>query len=110
MQARYLRRDLGAVPGQDRSGVVDVTSKIAMDYTFLQFRPREILSWGDVVWGLFDVQARYQPLGQSRTSKIINLEIALRWQIKDGKIVEHQAFFDTASLLEQQGQLHEEEI
>jgi len=25
--------------------------------------------------------------------------MAIRWQLKDGKIIEHQAFFDTAYLL-----------
>jgi hypothetical protein len=30
--------------------------------------------------------------------------MAIRWRLKDGKIIEHQGFFDTASLLIQQGQ------
>ena len=32
-------------------------------------------------------------------------EFAVRWRLKDGKIIEHQAFWDTASLLIQQGAL-----
>jgi ketosteroid isomerase-like protein len=93
---------------QDRTGILDVTSKIAMDYTFRFFKPREIIARGDVVWGLFDAEMDYQPLGQNLPPKAIRLEIAIRWRLKDGKIIEHQAFFDTASLLAQQGQLHEE--
>ena len=68
-------------------GVLDALSDILMDYTINQMRPREIVAAGDVVWGLFDVE----------------LEVAIRWRLKDEKIIEHQAFFDTASLLIQQG-------
>ena len=89
---------------EHRAGVRDVTSQIAMDYTFHRFSPREIVAKGDVVWGLFDAEIGYQPRAGKDTSKHAILEIAIRWQLKDGKILEHQAFFDTASLLAQQGQ------
>ena len=53
-------------------------------------------------WELADwCQANH--LGEAR--KTAALEIALRWQLKDGKIIEHQAFFDTAKLLAQQGRV-----
>jgi ketosteroid isomerase-like protein len=87
-----------------RAGVRDVTSQIAMDYTFYHFQPREIVASGDVVWGLFDAEIGYKPMAGRDTSRHVNLEIAIRWQLQDGKIIQHQAFFDTASLLSQQGQ------
>ena len=45
---------------QKREGVMDVTAQIAMDYTFRSFKPREIIAKGDVVWGLFDVEADFE--------------------------------------------------
>lgn len=86
-----------------RAGVVNVTSNIAMDYTFRRFEPREIVGKADVAWGLFDAEIVYNPLGRGKTPRIVTLEIAIRWRLKDGKIIEHQAFFDTQSLLAQTG-------
>jgi ketosteroid isomerase-like protein len=88
---------------QKREGVLDVTAQIAMDYVFRRFKPREILARGDVVWGLFDVEADFEFQSGKPGPKPVRLEIAIRWRLKDGKIIEHQAFFDTASLLEQRG-------
>jgi ketosteroid isomerase-like protein len=88
-----------------RAGVVDVLSKISMDYTFRRLAPREILASGDIVWGLFDATLSFDPKGKSVPSNSVELEMAIRWRLKDGKIIEHQAFFDTAALLIQQGRL-----
>lgn len=90
---------------QKREGVMDVTAQIAMDYAFRSFKPREIIAKGDVVWGLFDVEADSEYRGGKALPKPVKLDIAIRWQLKDGKIIEHQAFFDTASLLIQRGEL-----
>jgi hypothetical protein len=43
--------------------------------------------------------------GSGIVSKEVDLEIAIRWLLKEGKIIEHHSFFDTASLLIQQTQL-----
>jgi ketosteroid isomerase-like protein len=83
--------------------VVDVLAKLSVDYTFRSFVEKEILASEDVVWGLFDVSLAFDPKGLGRPAKDIELEMAIRWKLKDGKIIEHQAFFDTASLLIQQG-------
>jgi ketosteroid isomerase-like protein len=85
-----------------RAGVREVTAGIAMDYTFYRFDPREIIANGDVAWGLFDAEIGYKPLNEKDQPQRIKLEMAIRWKLKDGKIFEHQAFFDTASLLIQQ--------
>jgi ketosteroid isomerase-like protein len=86
----------------NKSGVTEVLSQIAMDYTFHHMRPKEILAFGDVVWGLFDVSLAFEPKSKATHSKSMALEMAIRWRLKDGKVIEHQAFFDTASLLVQQ--------
>ena len=89
---------------KNRPGVLDVLSKISMDYTFHYLRPKEILAVGDVVWGHFDASLSFDPKGKGDGAKNVKLEMAFRWRLKDGKIIEHQGFFDTASLLIQQGQ------
>ncbi len=86
-----------------RDGVIDAISNIGADYTFHRLGPKEIIAYGDVVWGLFDAEISYKPLRRTHWSKRVRLEMAIRWRLKDGKIIEHQAFFDTASLLLQQG-------
>ena len=90
---------------QRRTGVMEVTGEIASEYIFRRLEAKEIVAQGDVVWGLFDAEIKYQPVGDKRVYPIIQLDIAMRWRIKDGKIVEHQAFFDTAALLVQRGDL-----
>jgi ketosteroid isomerase-like protein len=93
----------------NKLGVLDALSDILMDYTVHHIRAREIVSVGDVVWGLFDVELDYDnargmdAIGKSEQSRAVELEVAIRWRIKEGKIIEHQSFFDTASLLIQQG-------
>jgi ketosteroid isomerase-like protein len=50
---------------------------------------------------LFDVAGDYVTAG-GRTRRPFQLEFAIRWRVHRGKIVEHQSFFDTYSLLQQQ--------
>ena len=90
---------------KNRPGVLDILSKISMDYTFHHLKPIEVLAAGDVVWGHFDVGFSYDPKGKLSPVKTINLEMAFRWRLKDGKIIEHQGFWDTASLMIQQGSM-----
>jgi ketosteroid isomerase-like protein len=89
-------------------GALDALSSIMMDYTIQHIRPLEIVVAGNVVWGLFDVELDYDakgldPVGKGEQTKPVELEVAIRWRLQDGKIIEHQSFFDTASLLIQQG-------
>jgi ketosteroid isomerase-like protein len=88
---------------QNKSGAVELLSQVAMDYVFHRLKPKEIISAGDVVWGVFDMRATYEPKGKAAESRTLAFEMAIRWRLKDGKIIEHQGFFDTASLLIQQG-------
>jgi ketosteroid isomerase-like protein len=88
---------------KSRSGVIEVLSNISKDYTFHHMKPKEVSASGDVVWGLFDAGVRYDAKGKGTKARTIELEIAIRWRLKNGKIIEHQAFFDTAHLLMQLG-------
>ena len=83
-----------------RIGITEVLSRIATAYVFRRFEPMEIVASGEIVWGLFQVEADYRPTG-----KKLKVEMAVRWRVRNGKIAEHQGFLDTASLLRQQGEL-----
>jgi len=84
------------------AGVLHVLSQISKDYTFEFMKPKNIVACGDVVWGMFDVCLRYEPKRKGTKAVPVKLDMAIRWQLKDRKIIEHQAFFDTAHLLMQQ--------
>ena len=88
-----------------RARVIERLTDLFQNYTFHRFEPKEIIAVGDVVWGYFDVVLSFDPKGSGIVSKYVDLEIAIRWRLKEGKIIEHQSFFDTASLLIQQTQL-----
>jgi ketosteroid isomerase-like protein len=85
-----------------RHGVTELLAEVAKDYTFHSLKPRCVTSRGNVVWGLFDVALSYDPKGKRVSENLLRLDMAFRWVLKDGKIIEHQGFFDTAYLLEQQ--------
>jgi ketosteroid isomerase-like protein len=84
---------------RNRAGVREVLANISKDYTFQHMRPKEVIAAGDVVWGYFDVSLRYDAKGRAIAPKLVQLDIAIRWRLKNGKIIEHQAFFDTAHLM-----------
>jgi ketosteroid isomerase-like protein len=88
---------------RNRAGVLEVTSHIAARYAFSRFSPREIVSSGDIVWGLFEVEGEYFAAAPGpRLGKPCRFDYALRWRLRRGRIVEHQGFFDTDALLRQQ--------
>ena len=62
------------------------------------------------MWALCDAVLSFDPKGKTVTANTVDLEIAIHWKLKDGKIIEHQAFFDTAALLIQQGRLSGKEL
>lgn len=88
-----------------RANVIAALSNISKDYTFHSMKPKEIVSCGDVIWGLFDADLSFDPKGWGVPAKLLKLEMAIRWRLKDGKVLEHHTFFDTAHLLIEQGSL-----
>lgn len=89
----------------NRLEVVELTARISTAYVFWRITPKEVISEGDTVWGIFQAEGDYLPRGPSSNSRRqFALECAIRWRMRDGKISEHQTFFDTAALLRQQEQ------
>lgn len=85
---------------RDRTGTAEQLALLSASYVFRRFEPKEIVAEGETVWGLFDVDATHIPTG-----KPVTVDLAIRWIVRDGKVVSHQGFFDSASMLIQQGQI-----
>ena len=83
-----------------RMGVKAYTALLFTRYSFIRFDPKLVVAKGNVVWGQFEAQAVHR-----LTDRLVNTDISIHWVVKDGLIVEHQGFFDTASVLMQQGDL-----
>ncbi|HKB95311.1 MAG TPA: nuclear transport factor 2 family protein [Rhizomicrobium sp.] len=82
------------------AGMMEYTALLFSRYHFTQFIPKIVTARGDQVWGLFEAEALHQP-----SRRYVRSDISMRWTVKDGKITEHQGFFDTAGVLMQQGDL-----
>lgn len=87
-----------------RLAAVETLSNMARDYTFMRVTPTEVMATGDIVWGIYEMVVRHNraPLagsGQAGNANAVQFDMAIRWRLKDGKIVEHQAFYHTAALL-----------
>ncbi|HXI99763.1 MAG TPA: hypothetical protein VNH44_00985 [Micropepsaceae bacterium] len=83
-----------------RIGVLELSALVFATYHIRHLDVMEIIAEGDTVWGLFDVESVHQPSGV-----LTKAEVAVRWVIRNGKIVEHNSFFDTAAVLMQIGAL-----
>ena len=81
-------------------GLREYTALLSSRYHFTRFAPEIVTAKGDQVWGVFEVEALHQPSG-----RYVRFDISIRWTVRDGKILEHQCFFDTAGVLMQQGDL-----
>jgi ketosteroid isomerase-like protein len=87
-----------------KSSVLALLALLSTNYFFQRYAMKEIISRGDIVWGLFDTDGVFIPTGgRDEDRRPIRFETAFRWRIRDGKILEAQSFFDTAALLVQQG-------
>lgn len=82
------------------AGVKEYTALLFSDYHFARLNPLTVTAKGDEVWGLFDAEALHRPSG-----RYVRSVVSLYWRMKDGRIAEQQMFFDTASVLMQQGDL-----
>jgi ketosteroid isomerase-like protein len=82
------------------AGMKEYTALLFSRYHFIRFAPKILTAKDDQVWGLFEAEALHHPSG-----KYVRSDISIRWTVRDGRIVEHQGFFDTAGVLMQQGDL-----
>ena len=81
-------------------GIKEYIALLLSRYHFMRFEPKLVTAHQDEVWGLFDVEALYQPTGRN-----VRFDLFIRWTMKNGKITAHQCLFDTAGVLVQQGDL-----
>ena len=81
-------------------GLKEALSLIATEFGILRYDIREMTGDGDVVWALSDVE-----VVENKTGKRVRLELANRWQFKDGKIAACKEFFDSAGVLARLGRL-----
>ena len=77
-----------------REGVEAWKSEFESDYAVRSITAREVVSKGDVTWGLFWIDLFYKP-----TRGQVCFECAVRWRLRNERIAEHQAFIDTATVL-----------
>ena len=82
------------------AGVKEYTALLFSDYHLARLTPRAVTAKGEEVWGMFDAEALHRPSG-----RYVQFDLSLYWRLKDGQIAEQQCFFDTASVLIQQGVL-----
>jgi ketosteroid isomerase-like protein len=85
---------------RNSEGTAEQLALLSATYVFRRFDPKEIVAEGDTVWGLFAVAATHLPTG-----KPVTVDLAIRWVVRNEKILSHQGFFDSASMLIQQGEI-----
>lgn len=102
---------LHALPGHFRFGgrwegmtrVRQGLSMVAADYTIHRYDIVHIVGEGDTVWTTSRLAATHR-----MTERPVDFEIAARWKIRDGKIVAATEYFDSATVLTQQGDVPED--
>ena len=82
------------------AGVREYSALLFSRYHVTRLAPRAVTAQGDRVWGLFETEVLHQPTG-----RYVQFDSFFGWTVRDGRIVEHQSLFDTASVLIQQGEL-----
>src|ERR1700744_1524697 len=85
------------------AGVREYSALLFSRYHVSRLESRAVIAQGERVWGLFEAEALHQP-----SNRYVKFDIFMGWTVKDGRIVEHQCLFDTASVLIQQGELAEQ--
>jgi ketosteroid isomerase-like protein len=98
MAPREFFRFGGSYEGM--AGVKEYTALLFSDYHLARLNPRTVTAKGEEVWGMFDAEALHRPSG-----RYVQFDVSLYWRVRDGQIAEQQCFFDTASVLIQQGDL-----
>jgi ketosteroid isomerase-like protein len=82
------------------AGVSEVAALIAAEYAVQSYKVKELVAEGEVVWALSEAAYIH-----NETSMPINITSVTRWLFRDGRVVEFHGFFDSASVLAQQGRL-----
>jgi hypothetical protein len=61
------------------AGIKEYIGLLLSRYHFTRFEPKLVTAHKEEVWGLFDVEALYQP-----TSRYVRFDLFIRWTVKDG--------------------------
>jgi ketosteroid isomerase-like protein len=83
-----------------RGGVIEGLSLIAADYDITRYEVREMIAEGEVVWVTSDLGVT-----DKRNSRNMDFMLVSRWQFRAEKLVSFCEFFDTASVMQQQGRV-----
>ncbi len=83
-----------------RSNAIAGLSAMATDYALHSYQIVELVGEGDVVW----MQARLETTRRSDGTKLA-IEVANRWQFREGHVVRIDEYYDSASLLMREGRL-----
>ncbi|MBS0470045.1 MAG: nuclear transport factor 2 family protein [Proteobacteria bacterium] len=83
-----------------RAGALAVMSKIATEYQLATYDVSELVGEGDIVWMTANVVFTHRKSGVRQTFKLVS-----RWQIQDGKVLALTEYFDSATLLINEGRL-----
>jgi ketosteroid isomerase-like protein len=77
---------------------VAALSAIASDYTIHALEVHELVGEADVVWATTDMDYT-----DRRSKKRLTVRVVSRWQVRDGKVVSVEEYFDTADTALKQG-------
>ena len=83
-----------------RAGTLAGMAKIATDYQLNGYEVAELVAEGDVVWMTANVDFSHRKSGAR-----LKFPLVSRWQFKDGKVVALTEYYDSASLLLEEGRL-----
>jgi ketosteroid isomerase-like protein len=86
----------GSFTGQ--IGLKEGLSLVATEFGILRYDVREMTEEGDVIWALSEIEVL-----EHKTGKRARVNLANRWQFRDGKILSCTEFFDSASVLKELG-------
>ena len=77
---------------QGHAGVMQFFQKLAEAEEMLAFEPREFVAQGEKVVVIGFIRSRAKPTGREYEGEWVHV-----WTIRGGKVVDYQAFFDTAA-------------
>ncbi|HEY0105803.1 MAG TPA: nuclear transport factor 2 family protein [Rhizomicrobium sp.] len=83
-----------------RAGTLAGMAKIATAYQLNHYRVTELVGEGDVVWMTATVAFTHR-----RSGTQLSFPLVSRWQFQDAKVIALTEYFDSATLLIQEGRL-----
>ncbi len=83
-----------------RAGTLAGMAKIATDYQLNAYKVSELVAEGEVVWMSANVDFTHRKSGTR-----LKFPLVSRWQFNDGKVVALTEYYDSASLLLEEGRL-----